>query len=64
MRLNSLELELEWPIDVPLISLRLLILDKLKVYGEPLRWAITGVKTSGNTNSFRKIKVEGVILGK
>ena len=62
MRVKSLELDLEWPIDLPLTSLRLLILDKLKLYGAPLRWAITSVKPSANTNHFRQIKVEAVIL--
>tara|TARA_Y100001968_G_scaffold312148_1_gene334978 strand:- start:10402 stop:10563 length:162 start_codon:yes stop_codon:yes gene_type:complete len=41
-----IELELNKPKDVSLLNLRRWILDNLKEYGDPLRWAITGVNKS------------------
>ena len=45
MKLEFIELELEWPYELSVFDLRTYILSKLIKYGEPLRWAITSVTT-------------------
>ena len=56
-----MELELDWPSQLSLFDLKDYILTKLKIYGEPLRWAITSLTThSGKTT--QKIYIEAVFL--
>ena len=62
MRLKSLELYLEWPVDLSLQGLRLYIVEQLNDFGDPLRWAITSIQPSENKTSFRHIKVEAVVI--
>ena len=45
MKLEFIELDLEWPSELTLIELKNYILSKLMEYGKPLRWAITSVTT-------------------
>lgn len=62
MRLKSLELELEWPVDVPLQSLRLYILKRLKEFGDPLRWSITSITSPESISNSRYLKIEAVVV--
>ena len=62
MRLESLELNLEWPDSLPLTDLRKFVLDKLKDSGEPIRWAITSITSPKNFKSSRLLKVEAVLI--
>ena len=55
MKLQFIEIELNKPQHISSLNLRRWILDNLKVYGDPLRWAITGVKDSNLT-------VEAIII--
>ena len=45
MNLEFLELDLDWPNELSVFDLKNYIFSKLIEYGEPLRWAITSVKT-------------------
>ena len=62
MRLKSLEIDLEWPGDLPLQGLRLYILEELKEFGDPLRWAITSIQPPKNSTAFRHLKIEAVVI--
>ncbi len=56
MKLKFLELDLDWPSELKIYDLKNYILSNLREYGEPLRWAITSVKT----HSERKIQIISV----
>ena len=55
------EIEIDWPSEIEVVSLKKYILSRLSKYGEPLRWAITSVSnTSGKC--MQKISIEAVFL--
>lgn len=62
MRLKALELEIEWPKELPVLRLHSFLINNLLKYGEPLRWAITKVKSSNNPHCFRELTLEAVII--
>ena len=62
MELNVLELELNWPAEVPVFGLRRWILDELTKYGEPLRWAITRSEPSHEKKILRQLTIEAIIV--
>ena len=62
MRLKSLEIEMEWPLAIPIEGLRTLVIDHLESYGAPLRWAITSINVSENSDCSRYLKVEAVVI--
>ena len=59
MRLTSLQRQVLWPADVPLVELRSRIRQQLAAEGELLRWALTEVST--DVDGTRTIQVEAVI---
>ena len=59
MRLTSLQRQILWPADVPLVELRSWIRQQLAAEGDVLRWALTAV--SANADGGRTIQVEAVI---
>ena len=61
MKLEFIELELDWPCRLSVFNLRNYILSKLLKYGEPLRWAITSV-TTHSENKIQIITVEVVLI--
>ena len=61
MKLEFIELDFEWPSELPLCDLRNYILSKLMIYGEPLRWAITSL-TTPSIESIQKISIEAVLI--
>ncbi len=62
MRLKTVELDLEWPVEIPVNGLRFFVLEKLEHYGEPLRWAITNTMRSEKSLSSRFLKIEAVVI--
>ena len=62
MRVKTLELDLEWPIDMPLDSLRFYLLSELKEYGEPLRWSISNIVPSVNADCARHLRIEASVI--
>ncbi len=60
--MTVVQLEFEWSNEVPFNELRSWILSKLKKYGEPLRWAITGIDDPVEKDALRLLKVEAVLV--
>ena len=61
MKLEFLELNLEWSSELNLLCLKNYILSKLIVHGEPLRWAITSVQNCPE-KKIQIISVEVVLI--
>ena len=61
MKLEFIELDLDWPSEITLFELKNYILSKLMEYGEPLRWAITSVSTHSE-KKIQIISVESVLM--
>ena len=59
MKFRFLQLEMNWSKDLPLHELRPWLLGKMRVYGEPLRWAVTDLDGISNT---RKLRLEAVVI--
>ena len=59
MTLISLQRQLLWPAEVPLVELRSWILHQLAAEGEVLRWALTAVGPTADGG--RTLQVEAVI---
>ncbi len=62
MKLKVLQLDLKWKSDLPLERLRPWLLDQLKEYGEPLRWAIVQIEPSDSAGLRSKLKIEAVVI--
>ena len=62
MRLELLEIELIWPPEVSILDLRQWIKSKLSESGEPLRWAITKVKSISGSESFSELSIEAIVI--
>ena len=62
MKLKVLQLDFQWPEDVPLGELRLWLVNELTAYGNPLRWSITSIDTSDTDHLVRQLKVEAVVI--
>ena len=61
MKLEFIQLNLEWPPELNLLCLKDYILSKLMVNGEPLRWAITSI-TNHSEKKNQTISVEAVFI--
>ena len=61
MKLKYIELNLEWAYELSIYDLKSFILSKLLQYGDPLRWAITSVKSKSGAK-IQMISVEAVII--
>ena len=61
MKLEFIELDLDWPSELRVIDLKNYILSKLREYGDPLRWAITSV-TTHYEKKIQVISVEVVLI--
>ena len=61
VKLEFIELEIDWPSEISVFNLRNYILSKLIEYGEPLRWAITSV-SAYSEKKIQTISVEVVLI--
>ncbi len=61
MNIKFIEIEIDWPSEIKLVSLKTYILSKLSKYGEPLRWAISSV-SNPSEKCMQKISIEAVFL--
>ena len=61
MKLEFVELDLDWPCELSVSDLKNYILSKLMEYGEPLRWSITSV-TNHAENKIQIISIEVVLI--
>jgi len=58
VKLEFIELDLEWPSELSLFELKNYILSELMEHGKPLRWAITSVNTQlENKNQIISLEV-------
>ena len=62
MKLELVELEVNWPNCMVIQKLRKLILNEIRNHGEPIRWAITSSEASSNSEYFRTLQIEAVVL--
>ena len=61
MKLEFIELHIDWPSELSVFELRNYILSKLINYGEPLRWAITSL-TNYPGKTTQKMSIEAVFI--
>ena len=61
MRLKSLELQLDWPETLLIQDLRSYVVEELRNYGYPIRWAITSISSS-ESGCKRKLNIEAVVI--
>ena len=61
MNIEYIELNIEWSSELRIYELKNFILSKLTKYGDPLRWAITSVKSKSDAK-IQIIFVEAVMI--
>ena len=61
MNIKFAEIEIEWPSEIKVVSLKNYILLSLSKYGDPLRWAISSVSNKSE-KCMQKISIEAVFL--
>ena len=61
MKLEFIELDIDWPDELSIVDLKKHILSVLKEFGDPLRWAITSV-TTRSEKKIQIISVEVVLI--
>ena len=61
MNLEYIELNLDWASELSIYGLKDFILSNLLKYGDPLRWAITSVKSKSD-EKIQIISVEAVMI--
>ena len=61
MNIKFAEIEIDWPSEIKVVSLKKYILSRLRKYGEPLRWAISSV-SNPSEKCMQKISIEAVFL--
>ena len=61
MNIKFAEIEIDWPSEIKVGSLKEYILSRLSKYGEPLRWAISSL-SNPSEKCMQKITIEAVFL--
>ena len=61
MNIKFAEIQIDWPSEIKVESLREYILSRLSEYGEPLRWAISSV-SDPSEKCMQKLNIEAVFL--
>ena len=62
MRLKSLEVQLDWPETLLIQDLRSYVLEELRKFGDPIRWAITSISASSEPRCTRQLNIEAVVI--
>ena len=63
MRLKSLELQLDWPETLLIQDLRSYVVEELREFGNPIRWAITSISASSEPAvCTRQLSIEAVVI--
>ena len=62
MRLKTIELNINWPNEITLFSLRNYLIGQIEQYGQPLRWAITEIQPLNMKTHSRRLKLEAVVV--
>ncbi len=61
MKLEFIELDLEWNSELSVYELKNFILSRLLEYGDPLRWAITSINSQSDEEN-QIITIEAVLI--
>ena len=61
MNIKFAEIDIDWPSEIKVVSLKKYILSRLSKYGEPLRWAISSV-SDPSVECMQKLSIEAVFL--
>ncbi len=62
VRLKTIELNIDWPDEITLFSLRNYLIGQIEQYGQPLRWAITEIQPLNMKTHSRRLKLEAVVV--
>ena len=62
MRLKTIELNIDWPDEITLFSLRNYLIGQIEQYGQPLRCAITEIQPLNMKTHSRRLKLEAVVV--
>lgn len=62
VNLEMIQLDLTWPNEISVYDLHKYVLTKIKLYGEPLRWAITSVYKDSLNLDCIKFRLEAVVV--
>ena len=61
MKLNSIDLDLDWPVSINLKNLREFILSNLEKKGDVIRWSIVDIQNSIDSYGKIKLKIRAVL---
>ena len=61
MKLNSIDLDLDWPVSINLKNLREFIIANLEKKGDLIRWSIVDIQNSIDSFGTKKLKIKAVI---
>ena len=61
MKLNSIDLDLDWPVSINLKNLREFILSNLEKKGDVIRWSIVDIQNSIDPYGTKKLKIKVVL---
>ena len=61
MKLNSIDLDLDWPVSINLKNLREFILSNLEKKGDVIRWSIVDIQNSIDSYGTKKLKIKAVL---
>ena len=62
MRLKSLVLQLNWPEELLIQDLRSYVVEELRNFGDPIRWAITSISFTSESGFTRQLNIEAVVI--
>tara|TARA_Y100001968_G_C19178724_1_gene629281 strand:- start:600 stop:791 length:192 start_codon:yes stop_codon:yes gene_type:complete len=61
MKLNSVDLYLDWPVSIKLSNLREFIIANLEKKGDVIRWSIVDIQNSIDSFGTKKLKIKAVL---
>ena len=61
MKLNSVDVYIDWPVSIKLKNLRKFILSNLEKKGHVIRWSIVDIQNSIDSYGTKKLKINAVL---
>jgi len=61
MKLREIDLYLDWPSSIKIISLRKFITENLLKKGRVIRWFIVNIRESADSPNIKKIRINAVL---
>ena len=62
MRLNTIDLYMDWPTSVEVYDLRKFIISNLTKKGEIVRWSIVDIQDSEESSKAKQIRIKAVLI--